>query len=117
LGRAYISPGLIECNYCNKQQLTSVFSYLPGGVHKAWLNRNLKDLPLIYLERERAFKTVEAAETRLLATATAMHREKLAVDAKAGKQPRKALVNASEKTVSIPAGTTLRGSPRTARRT
>jgi hypothetical protein len=72
--------------YITERQLFSVFSYLPGGVHKVWLNRDLKDLPDVYKRREHAFKKLEAAETTLLATAATIHGEQRTAATKLAQQ-------------------------------
>ncbi|KAG8725473.1 hypothetical protein FRC09_017611 [Ceratobasidium sp. 395] len=46
-----------------------------GGVKKAWLNRNLKELPDIYDRRLTASKKLETAEFKLVAIANNLHRQ------------------------------------------
>jgi hypothetical protein len=67
----------IPSRYLTERQLFSVFSYLPGGVHKVWLNRDLKDLPDVYKARQKALRKLEGAESQLLSIATKMHQEQL----------------------------------------
>jgi len=55
--------------YLSKSALLKVFEELPGGVHKIWINRNLKELPDIYDRRLAACNKLESAETSLLRTA------------------------------------------------
>jgi len=61
--------------YLSKSALLKVFEELPGGVHKIWINRNLKDLPDIYDRRLAACNKLESAETSLLRTAARLRFE------------------------------------------
>ncbi|EST05666.1 protein of unknown function DUF221 [Kalmanozyma brasiliensis GHG001] len=54
---------------CSEKKLRSIYSQLPGGVAKIWLNRNLKELPDLYDEREKWVNKLEGAETSLIKTA------------------------------------------------
>jgi hypothetical protein len=69
--------------YLTERQLFSVFSYLPGGVEKVWINRDLKDLPDVFKARQKAISKLESAETNLLATAAKIRQEGIAAQAKA----------------------------------
>ncbi|KAL0959979.1 hypothetical protein HGRIS_011638 [Hohenbuehelia grisea] len=55
--------------YLSQDALRKVFSHLPGGVKKIWINRDLKELPDIYDRRLAACNKLEGAETDLLRTA------------------------------------------------
>ncbi|TDL22859.1 DUF221-domain-containing protein [Rickenella mellea] len=55
--------------FLSEKALFQLYSYLPGGVRKVWLNRNLKELPDIYERRLAACNKLESAETALIATA------------------------------------------------
>jgi len=35
----------IDKQYLDEDRLIQLFSHLPGGVRKVWLNRNLKEMP------------------------------------------------------------------------
>jgi len=61
--------------YLSKSSLLKVFEELPGGVHKIWINRNLKELPDIYDRRLAACNKLESAETSLLRTAARLRLE------------------------------------------
>ncbi|KAF9239859.1 hypothetical protein BU15DRAFT_87863 [Melanogaster broomeanus] len=55
--------------YLSEQALGQLYSRLPGGVKKVWINRDLKQLPGVYDSRLAACGKLESAETSLLATA------------------------------------------------
>ncbi|KAI0631057.1 DUF221-domain-containing protein [Trametes polyzona] len=76
-------------HYLTESALCNLFSHLPGGVRKVWLNRDLKDMPDIYERRQKAAKKLESAETTLLNTAVKLHNKKLKADAKAAKKAGK----------------------------
>lgn len=65
----------IPSRYLTERQLFAIFSYLPGGVHKVWLNRDLKDLPEVFNQKLKAINQLEAAETKLLVTAAQVAKE------------------------------------------
>ncbi|KAL7277352.1 hypothetical protein ACG7TL_009211 [Trametes sanguinea] len=73
-------------NYLSETALRNLFSHLPGGVRKVWLNRDLKDMPDIYDRRQNAAKKLESAETSLLNTAVKLHNKQLKAEAKAAKK-------------------------------
>jgi calcium permeable stress-gated cation channel len=56
----------IPPNYLSESALTRLFSHLPGGVRKVWINRNLGDMPDLYNRRSKACKMLESAQTSLL---------------------------------------------------
>ncbi|KAH8116005.1 DUF221-domain-containing protein [Phellopilus nigrolimitatus] len=74
--------------FLSESALAKIYSHLPGGVKKVWLNRDLKDLPALYDRRLAACSKLESAETSLLKAATAAHAKQAkagaAGDAKAG---------------------------------
>ncbi|EPQ52218.1 DUF221-domain-containing protein [Gloeophyllum trabeum ATCC 11539] len=72
--------------YLSEKALTDLFSHLPGGVRKVWLNRDLKELPDAYDDRLKACNKLESAETSLLNTATKLRNKKLKADVKAAKK-------------------------------
>ncbi|PWZ02299.1 DUF221-domain-containing protein [Testicularia cyperi] len=53
----------------SEKKLRAIYSQLPGGVAKIWLNRNLQDLPDLYDEREKWCNKLEGAETSLIKAA------------------------------------------------
>ncbi|EJD51160.1 DUF221-domain-containing protein [Auricularia subglabra TFB-10046 SS5] len=61
--------------FLNERALTQLFSYLPGGVQKVWLNRDLKHLPDLYDRRLDATNKLESAETALISTAAKLRRK------------------------------------------
>lgn len=61
--------------FLTERALTQLFSYLPGGVQKVWLNRDLKHLPDLYERRLAATNKLESAETTLLSTAAKLRRK------------------------------------------
>ncbi|OCH87240.1 DUF221-domain-containing protein [Obba rivulosa] len=81
--------------YLTESALTQLFSYLPGGVRKVWLNRDLKEMPDLYDRRLAACKMLESAETSLLNTAVKLRNKKQKADVKAAKKQGK-VANASE---------------------
>ena len=75
--------------YLTEAAISNLFSHLPGGVAKVWLNRDLKEMPELYERREKAAKKLESAETALLNTAVKLHNKKLKAEAKASKKSSK----------------------------
>ncbi|KAI0819394.1 DUF221-domain-containing protein [Trametes gibbosa] len=73
-------------HYLTEAALTKLFSHLPGGVRKVWLNRDLKDMPDVYERRLNAAKKLESAETTLLNTAVKLHNKQLKSESKAAKK-------------------------------
>lgn len=56
----------IDKNYLDEERLTELFSLLPGGVKKVWLNRNLKEMPGLHDARVKATKKLESAQVTLI---------------------------------------------------
>ncbi|KAG2156714.1 uncharacterized protein EDB93DRAFT_863086 [Suillus bovinus] len=67
----------IPASYLSESALRQLYSHLPGGVKKVWLNRDLKELPSIYDRRLAACGKLESAETSLLSTAAKLRRKAL----------------------------------------
>lgn len=67
----------IPARHLSEPALRQLYSHLPGGVKKVWLNRDLKDLPSIYDRRLAACGKLESAETSLLSTAAKLRRQEL----------------------------------------
>lgn len=67
----------IPAKFLSEKALEQLYSHLPGGVKKVWLNRNLKDLPAVYDRRLSACKKLESAETNLIRTAIKIRNKKL----------------------------------------
>ncbi|KAG1716824.1 hypothetical protein ID866_346, partial [Astraeus odoratus] len=59
----------IPAKYLSEKALIQLYSHLPGGVKRVWLNRDLKDLPSVYDRRLAACNKLESAESGLLRTA------------------------------------------------
>ncbi|KAI0918583.1 hypothetical protein AcV5_002534 [Taiwanofungus camphoratus] len=77
--------------YLTEAALKNVFAYLPGGVRKVWLNRDLKEMPDLYDHRVAACKKLESAETDLVNTAVKLYNKELKKEAKkANKQAKRA---------------------------
>ncbi|KAG2337567.1 DUF221-domain-containing protein [Suillus weaverae] len=67
----------IPARHLSEPELRQLYSHLPGGVKKVWLNRDLKELPSIYDRRLAACGKLESAETSLLSTAAKLRRKAL----------------------------------------
>lgn len=67
----------IPARHLSEPALRQLYSHLPGGVKKVWLNRDLKDLPSIYDRRLATCGKLESAETSLLSTAAKLRRQEL----------------------------------------
>ncbi|CAO1630799.1 unnamed protein product [Parajaminaea phylloscopi] len=59
----------IPNEYLGERKLKEMYSHLPGGVERVWLNRDLKELPDIFDERSKALDKLEAAESKIIKTA------------------------------------------------
>ncbi|KAI0250626.1 hypothetical protein BJV78DRAFT_1283057 [Lactifluus subvellereus] len=59
----------IPPKYLSELALTRLFSHLPGGVRKVWINRNLGDMPDLHKRLLKACKMLESAEASLLSMA------------------------------------------------
>jgi hypothetical protein len=55
----------IPNDYLSEKKLTDMYSHMPGGVAKVWLNRDLKDMPDLFDQRLKACKKLESAEAKL----------------------------------------------------
>lgn len=69
--------------FLDETAIANLFSHLPGGVKKVWLNRDLKDMPEVYERRLKACNKLEAAEVTLLKTALTLKKK-----AEKGKGPK-----------------------------
>ncbi|WWD15753.1 hypothetical protein CI109_100175 [Kwoniella shandongensis] len=56
----------IPKHYLDEVKLEQLFSHLPGGVKRIWLNRNLKEMPDLYNRRDTATKKLESAQVDLI---------------------------------------------------
>ena len=74
----------IPPKYLSESALTHLFSHLPGGVRKVWINRDLGDMPDLYKRRLKACKLLESAETSLLNKAIKQNSQKQKKIAKGG---------------------------------
>ncbi|EMD35447.1 hypothetical protein CERSUDRAFT_116206 [Gelatoporia subvermispora B] len=75
--------------YLTESALMQLFSHLPGGVSKVWLNRDLKEMPDLYDRRLAACKKLESAETNLLNTAVKLRNKRQKAEGKAAKKQGK----------------------------
>ncbi|KAF7966899.1 hypothetical protein HWV62_36609 [Athelia sp. TMB] len=67
----------IPTRYLREDALLSMYSHLPGGVKKIWLNRDLKELPAAYERRLVACNKLESAENALMKMAAKIRYEQL----------------------------------------
>jgi hypothetical protein len=74
----------IPPKYLSESALTHLFSHLPGGVRKVWINRDLGDMPDLYKRRLKACQVLESAETSILSKAIGRNNKKQKKIAKAG---------------------------------
>ncbi|CAL1699363.1 unnamed protein product [Somion occarium] len=84
--------------YLTEAALMKLFSDLPGGVRKVWLNRNLNEMPDLYDRRLKACDKLESAETALLHTARKLYNKELKAEMKAAKKSGKNVPVADEAT-------------------
>jgi calcium permeable stress-gated cation channel len=66
----------VPSQYLSIHSLTHLFSHVPGGVRRVWLNRDLKDLPTVYDARMAACNKLESAEHALLKTAIKIRKQR-----------------------------------------
>lgn len=55
----------IPNDYLSEKKLTAMYSHMPGGVAKVWLNRDLKDMPQLFDDRTKACNKLEGAQSKL----------------------------------------------------
>jgi hypothetical protein len=67
----------IPQEFLTESALTRLFSHLPGGVRKVWINRDLGDMPKLYNQRLKACQMLEFAATSLLIKAIKTNRKRL----------------------------------------
>ncbi|KAI5121706.1 hypothetical protein M0805_002099 [Coniferiporia weirii] len=91
----------IPTKFLTVKALTHVFSHLPGGVRKVWLNRDLKDLPDIYERHLQACSKLESAETDLISTAVKLNAKK---DKGKGKEKEKVTSELKSRTTGTSGG-------------
>ncbi|EGN92844.1 hypothetical protein SERLA73DRAFT_116657 [Serpula lacrymans var. lacrymans S7.3] len=91
----------IPAKFLSEKALSKMYSHLPGGVKKIWINRDLKELPDIYDRRLAASGKLESAETALITTAAKLRAEQLEKDAKAGKDTSIADTTDAERDLSL----------------
>ena len=72
----------IPQNFLKESSLTRLFNYLPGGVRKVWINRDLKDIPDLHNKRLKACKMLESAATSLIHKAIKGSRKRLIIPPK-----------------------------------
>ncbi|KAJ9102195.1 hypothetical protein QFC20_005024 [Naganishia adeliensis] len=59
----------IDKHYLDEERLAQLFSHLPGGVKRIWLNRNLKEMVQYHDTRVKATSKLENAQVALIKTA------------------------------------------------
>ncbi|KAJ9093395.1 hypothetical protein QFC21_006425 [Naganishia friedmannii] len=59
----------IDAQYLDEERLAQLFSHLPGGVKRIWLNRDLKGMVGFHEERVKAAAKLEEAQVQLIKTA------------------------------------------------
>ncbi|TIB78925.1 DUF221-domain-containing protein [Wallemia mellicola] len=79
------------------EKLTSLFSHLPGGIKKVWINQNLKKLPEMHEDRLKACNKLEGAITKLIKTANEMELKRGKAEKKGKPAPKKTIVDDVEK--------------------
>ncbi|CAO1626253.1 unnamed protein product [Sympodiomycopsis kandeliae] len=55
----------IPNEYLGERKLKELYSQMPGGVERVWLNRDLKELPEIFDERNQLLNKLEAVEAKV----------------------------------------------------
>ena len=81
----------------NIDKLHDLFSHLPGGVKKIWVNQNLKKLPDLHEDRLKACNKLEGAIGSLIKTATKLEAKRDKAAAKGKPAPKKTIVDDVEK--------------------
>lgn len=61
--------------YLDEKEIAQLFSHVPGGVKKVWLNHDLKDLPDLYERRLQASDRLEGAEIALFKSALQLRKK------------------------------------------
>ncbi|KAJ9111097.1 hypothetical protein QFC19_001296 [Naganishia cerealis] len=59
----------IDKHYLDEERLAQLFSHLPGGIKRIWLNRNLKEMVQYHDTRVKATAKLENAQVALIKTA------------------------------------------------
>ena len=72
----------IPQKFLTESALAGLFSHLPGGVRKVWINRDLGDMPELYKQRLKACQKLESAATSLLNKAIKRNRKRVTNPAK-----------------------------------
>ncbi|KIM21246.1 hypothetical protein M408DRAFT_333566 [Serendipita vermifera MAFF 305830] len=73
-----------------EHKLRELFSFVPGGIDKIWIYRNVEQLPETFEERNQLVEKLESAATTLLTTAIKAHTQNEAKREKAEKAANKA---------------------------
>lgn len=55
----------IPNSHLGEKKLKELYSHMPGGVERVWLNRDLKELPEIFDERNKLLNKLEATEAKV----------------------------------------------------
>jgi len=62
----------------DERALAELFVHLPGGIKRIWLTRDLKDMPKLWERRNKACKTLEVAQLKLVKAALKKRQKDLA---------------------------------------
>lgn len=76
----------ISKSYLDEDRLATLFSHLPGGVKKIWLNRNLKEMVGYYDRQRHAVAKLESAQVNLVKQARKLRANEEKKQAKQGKK-------------------------------
>jgi hypothetical protein len=79
----------IDKNYLDEARLAQLFSHLPGGVKRIWLNRNLKEMVQYHQMRVKATAKLENAQVALIKQARNLHVKREKALPEGGKYPPK----------------------------
>lgn len=77
----------IDKHYLDEARLAQLFSHLPGGVKRIWLNRNLKEMVQYHNARVKATGKLENAQVALIKQARNLKVKRDKAVAKGGKFP------------------------------
>ncbi|KAJ9120952.1 hypothetical protein QFC22_002888 [Naganishia vaughanmartiniae] len=66
----------IDKQYLDEERLAQLFSHLPGGVKRIWLNRDLKEMVGLHDARVKAVRKLEDAQVQLVKTARRLKLER-----------------------------------------
>lgn len=67
----------IPRSFLTEAALSKICDFVPGGVRRIWIPKDLKDLPEYYDRRLKACKKLEGAETKVCKVATKLENKRL----------------------------------------